>query len=91
MRDGTEDKHIAIECQGVQHFDSVDFGGNGVDYANKQLNYVQELDSKKRTLCKEHDVILIYYVDKKYVDKTKETGVHTFSTIKELLDFIDLK
>jgi hypothetical protein len=48
--------NIAIECQGRQHFESVNkFGGN--DYFKK----IKELDNKKKILAKEHNIKLIYY------------------------------
>lgn len=47
---------VAIECQGIQHFQIVDFFG-GVENFKK----TQKRDEMKRKLCKEHDIRLIYF------------------------------
>ena len=50
------DKNIAIECQGIQHFEPVDiFGGE------KNFIHTIENDNIKRKLCKENGVKLLYY------------------------------
>ena len=50
------DYDTAIECQGRQHFEPVvDFGGE------KSFNESIERDKKKLSLCKEHNVRLLYY------------------------------
>ena len=52
--------NIAIECQGVQHFEVVDhFGGE-----EKYIKRV-ERDTLKKQLCDEHGVELIYYTNVK--------------------------
>lgn len=52
------DCNIAIECQGLQHFQVVDyFGGEG---RFKQVVYN---DNLKRDLCTEHGIRMIYYSD----------------------------
>ena len=49
-------KNIAIECQGMQHFKPVEiFGGE------EAFKYTIENDSKKRKLCKENGIRLLYY------------------------------
>ena len=48
-----EDKNVAIECQGVQHFKSVEFFGG-----EEKLKYLQELDKRKERLCAEHGIEL---------------------------------
>lgn len=51
-------KHIAIECQGLQHFQSVKiFGGD------KKFKIYLERDARKRNLCKENNITLLYYSD----------------------------
>lgn len=53
---------LAIECQGIQHFEPVDFSGK---LTNKEklnnYNKIKHNDNKKKKLCKEHNVNLIYY------------------------------
>ena len=50
------DKNIAIECQGIQHFEPVDiFGGE------EKFIHTIENDNIKRKLCEENGVRLLYY------------------------------
>lgn len=55
--------NIAIECQGLQHFRPVDFGGKGEDWSQKQYKETIERDNKKRILCLKNGVKLLYYSD----------------------------
>ena len=50
--------NIAIECQGIQHFNSVDFFG-GITSFEK----TQKRDRKKRILCEKNNIKLLYYSD----------------------------
>lgn len=52
------DKNIAIECQGIQHFKPIEYFGGEEKY-----KYTIENDSKKRKLCEENGVRLLYYSD----------------------------
>ena len=52
------DYNIAIECQGIQHFNSVSFFG-GASF----LEETKKRDDKKRILCKENGINLLYYSD----------------------------
>ena len=48
--------NIAIECQGIQHFEPIDiFGGE------EKFKHRVENDNKKRKLCEENGVKLLYY------------------------------
>ena len=49
--------NIGIECQGKQHFISENSGWNNADY----LDYIQNLDNKKKDLCYKNGVKLFYY------------------------------
>ena len=62
------DYNIAIECQGRQHFEPVDFSGNGEKYAINEYKLLQERDNIKNKLCKEHKIKILYYsnFNKKY-------------------------
>ena len=51
-----QDYNIAIECQGIQHFESVDFFG-GEDALKKQIKN----DVEKYEICKSHNIKIIYY------------------------------
>ena len=46
------DYNIAIECQGIQHFETVPFFKN---------NNIFRLDNKKQKLCEKHGVKILYY------------------------------
>ena len=66
--------NIAIECQGIQHFESVDFFGG-----KKHLEYIQQLDARKKQLCEEHGIKLYYInynddVETKLKEILKENG-----------------
>ena len=49
-------RNIAIECQGRQHFECSDFFGG-----KEENDRIKERDNKKRNLCKEHNIDLIYF------------------------------
>lgn len=50
------DYNIAIECQGLQHFEPIEYFGGYENY-QKQI----ELDSSKKIKCEKNNVKLIYY------------------------------
>ena len=50
------DKNIAIECQGIQHFKPIEYFGG-----EEKFKYTIENDNKKRKLCEENGVRLLYY------------------------------
>lgn len=50
------EKRIAIECQGIQHFEPVDFFGGKEGFINRL-----ERDKRKKKLCEENNVSLLYY------------------------------
>jgi len=52
--------NIAIECQGIQHFEPVRFGSITIDKANKNLKYLQNNDRIKKQLCVENNLPLYY-------------------------------
>lgn len=54
---------LAIECQGEQHFISKEFFDK--KYSLKER---QELDNIKYNKCKEHNINVLYYAEKKYGD-----------------------
>ena len=52
------DRKLAIECQGIQHFQPVArFGGD------ESFSRVIERDKLKKTLCEEHGITLLYYTN----------------------------
>ena len=54
------DYNIAIECQGIQHFEPIDFAGKGDEWAKTLLLENQERDKRKFDLCNENNIILYY-------------------------------
>ena len=76
-------QNIAIECQGVQHFEPrVAFGGE--DNFKKCV----ERDEIKRNLARENGVILIYHLKKEYLRYTENLTEPVFTTLDDLLNFI---
>lgn len=75
------DYNVAIECQGGQHFYSVEYFG-GEDKLKKQL----ERDRKKKLLCEKHNINLLYYSEEKI---TFPYYVNT--SIEELINKIKAK
>lgn len=55
------DYNIAIECQGRQHFESINvFGGE------EEFKLIQDRDNTKKQLCEDHGIKVLYFADKKY-------------------------
>ena len=50
------DYNIGIECQGIQHFESIEYFG-GEDRLKKQIKY----DIIKKNLCEKNGIKLLYY------------------------------
>lgn len=55
------DYNIAIECQGRQHFESVEYFGG-----DEGLKQTKERDLLKEKLCNEHNIKLYYFSNKQY-------------------------
>lgn len=55
--------NIAVECQGVQHFKPVDFGGQGEKSANELFEKNKERDNKKIKKCLSNELEIIWVVD----------------------------
>ena len=53
--------NVAIECQGMQHFKPLCFGGISKEDAERKFKETLRLDEKKRKLCEENGVKLLYY------------------------------
>lgn len=59
---------VAIECQGIQHFEPIEFFGG-----KKAFEYIKILDKNKFILCNENNINLFYInYDDKLEDKIKE-------------------
>ena len=55
------DYNIAIECQGIQHFEVVDYFGG-----EESLTEVNKRDQNKKQLCEKHNIKILYYANYDY-------------------------
>ena len=69
------DYNIAIECQGIQHFEPIDFFG-GEEKFDEQI----ERDRIKYNLCKNNNINIIYYSNINY-----NNNVNNINEIYKLL------
>lgn len=53
--------NIVIECQGIQHFEPLDYFGGKEEFERRKI-----LDSTKSERCKENGIEIIYYADYDY-------------------------
>lgn len=71
--------NIAIECQGIQHFKPTDFANKGEEWAQEEFKKTLKRDERKRQLCKEHNIKLLYYsnlkIDYPYQVYTNKTDL----------------
>lgn len=56
--------NIAIECQGIQHFEPRDFTGHNKELAIVNFKKQQERDKRKYLLCQENGINILYYHNK---------------------------
>lgn len=82
------DYNIAIECQGIQHFEPRKFN-NSTNLKKAQENFEIQLlnDQRKLNLCKEHNIKLLYYSDYKNIPENY-MGQGCFNDLNKLLDEI---
>lgn len=73
------DYNIGIECQGGQHFFSVDLWGG-----EENLQNIIKRDELKQKLCEENNVKLFYYSDKEYDNST----YHIYTNPNDILKII---
>ena len=74
------DYNIGIECQGIQHFEPIEFfGGEEALKANK------ERDERKRLLCENNGINIVYYFNDEKHFGTYKHEVHNIKELKELL------
>ena len=60
------DYNICIEYDGEQHFQPIDFAGNGDEWAIERFNATQQHDGIKNQYCKDNDIDLLripYYAN----------------------------
>lgn len=75
-------KKIGIECQGIQHFEPIDFWGG-----EKKLEYIKKLDKNKKDKCLSEGIELIYYTECN-IDGSNYIG-RMFNNIDEIKKYIN--
>ena len=75
-------RNIAIECQGRQHFEVVNAFGGAETFA-KTL----ERDKKKFNLSQEHDIKLIFFLEKRF-NKYMDNGLIYFNETQDLIEYL---
>ena len=82
-------KNIAIECQGEQHFKIFEYFGGDVNDFQQRL----ERDNLKYQLCKEHNIEVIYYFPKEFLKYENHfyDDKKCFHTIDDLKKYLDTK
>lgn len=75
-------QNIVIECQGLQHFNPVDFSGRNYERAKKDFNKTIQRDKNKYQLCKDHGIKILYYTN---VDINISEYIDTIYNDKSLL------
>lgn len=73
--------NIGIECQGEQHFVVTR------KFDKNSLKITIERDKRKKQLCKENNLQLVYFLDKKY-NSYMEDGDTYFNKKEDLLNFL---
>ena len=77
--------NVAVECQGEQHFEPIDFANKGEKWSTENLKHIQELDATKKLLCEEHNIKLLYFGKKKYNEEIITNTEVLLEKIKESL------
>lgn len=71
------DYNVAIECQGIQHFEAVEYFGG-----EEKLKIIQKLDVKKHKLCEEHNIKILYFSYEKF--NNNNTIIDTCKLLAEI-------
>ncbi len=80
------DYNVGIECQGEQHFFPVDFAKKGVEWACKNFERTISLDKRKKVLCEEHGIKLLYFGNVPNYDTFLGEVVH--NDVQYLIDYL---
>ena len=75
--------NIAIECQGIQHFEPCDYLGGEDEYRE-----VIKRDCKKKKLCDKHNIRLLYYTKSNYENTKMYNKENTYTNIDLLFEVI---
>lgn len=80
---------IAIECQGIQHFTPIDFGGKGKEWAEFEYKHIIELDVNKQKLCNDNGIKLIYFTtegNKNFITENENLHFNNYEIITNIND-----
>jgi len=78
--------NVGIECQGIQHYEPISFSGDKSDESKcKNYEVIKERDQRKKQLCEENGVKLLYFT---HYDNVDEDNV-TFKDRNKLLNEIE--
>jgi len=83
------DFNIAIECQGIQHFQPTDFAGRGDGWSKNEYKRIVELDKNKQLLSKQNNINLIYFttdINKSYITEEQNTHYKNYQVFTNLDD-----
>ena len=78
---------VGIECQGEQHFFPIDFAGKGVEWACKKFDKLIKRDKRKKKLCEENGVKLLYFGNVPNYDTFLGEVVH--DDVQYLIDYLE--
>jgi len=81
------DYNVGIECQGEQHFFPIDFSNKGIEWACKQFNKTVSRDKKKKALCEEKGIKLLYFGNVPNHDTFLGEVVH--DDVRYLIDYLN--
>lgn len=80
--------NVAIECQGEQHFVPKSFGCLDEEKVLSNFELQKERDLRKKSLCKENGIKLVYFLDKQF-NKYLETDDIYFNNVDDLMEYIN--
>lgn len=78
------DYKTGIECQGLQHFLKKWYSEKG----DKELTDIEERDTRKRKICKENNIDLVYLYSKKDEKFVPKDGYKYFDNPEILINHI---
>ena len=81
--------NVAIECQGQQHYKEVFYRSKKWTKEMAKNNYlvITERDIRKRELCKENGIELIYFLESKFL-KYEKSANKCFTDVNKLVEYI---
>ena len=81
------DYNVGVECQGEQHFFPIDFASKGVEWASNEFDKLVSRDKRKKSLCEEHGIKLLYFGNVPNYDTFLGEDVH--DDVQYLIDYLE--